>query len=437
MNLYKTYKIFANFILLCNNPNGLIFSFVMSMFKSPLVVACVVLFSNAITVNFSFCSKLLRNSSTLQNSCVDVIEPEKCFFRKVTLPIKHFKKSGEKLYRGSSDDIILPIRLGEGKSRYYIELENEPFVLEQFYYDKPSEDYLLKSRIGNSDPRYAKSYLDKNKNSGIISEIIRGTKDDGHDADIRDFAENVIRYLKGSRELKYIKFHEQAREIALLIKTSERIRGERALTIAYLEFYKLKKDPTRKRLISMFQGRDCTLAFPRDGRCLNEDNSPLSHLNLLNNFSSMVEFNDKGIDSRQFLAKKFKKLEKIHYVQGANGALLEVSRSMWHDFLAEEDGLRVIGRDYNGIIKNLLVSVDNIDLKDEKGLTALEYACAVEDFDLAKALVNCGAKIPDYGDLEELYQDRAGNIICSQEYLERAFECIGEFSRNILYGCYN
>lgn len=192
--------------------------------------------------------------------------------------------------------------------------KNYPYMYE--YVMNPLNFVLIKEvdiiRLNKYNVPYGNSYLSLIKN--FVSE-----------ADIKNFASNVLRIIKGKPGI----YNEQTCEIAALILTSEYFRGRQVLSIAYTEFYKLKHNPTLDNLAKMFKGDECSLIFPKPGgaKAIMQTRA----FTLIGSFESMFDtvlrdtsnkisliYSKLSQNDQNRLKENFfkEKLEKLRYIYG-------------------------------------------------------------------------------------------------------------------------
>lgn len=142
----------------------------------------------------------------------------------------------------------------------------------------------------------------------------------------QELATNVLRLLKHSthKKGKYIRGHstENALQLFSLISTSERIRHENALALAYIEFYKLKHG--RNSLNNMFDGSNPALVFVKENgavaiRALGNIPQRLDDLGGIYD-AKPVEYKVR-FTREQWLIKRLNKIELMRGVYYKDGGL--------------------------------------------------------------------------------------------------------------------
>lgn len=171
-------------------------------------------------------------------------------------------------------------------------LENSPYrCLTSTFWLHSSENYLnyyylkIKGNNNNIDALnfvskpYLESYVKQVPVKGILDELILPDTDPLW---IHYFAVNVLRIMKywsyplepivrSFKDDEYRKLHDYfyyiCHEIAILILTSERLRSQNSIKIAYTEFYKLKHEKDSTKVVDilkgMFERVNPSLFFPK------------------------------------------------------------------------------------------------------------------------------------------------------------------------------
>ena len=151
------------------------------------------------------------------------------------------------------------------------------------------------------------------KGLGRYCGIIEGY-DNWKKSEIREFANNILAILERDSIVLHQKSHDivtPALQIGALVFTSERLRSEKSLLLAYIEFLKLKGNPSPERLKKMFLGERPSLRFPKGQDCVFFASIP----ELLSEFSDLytVYKTEKPGEFFDDVIWKLWKLHEVHW----------------------------------------------------------------------------------------------------------------------------
>jgi len=194
----------------------------------------------------SFCQIIQQRDVIYKFSKPEDI-PGKVFSPKDSFEIsKHLKSGGAYIYDGPDLKFQIPYSIGKAT-------KDSPL----FCYEKSKGNLTLNFFL---------------QGLGKYKSIIQGYKA-WNQYEIKKFAGNVIAILERDEEgiVLFQKEHDivkPALEIGALVLTSERLRSEKSLLLAYIEFLKLEYDPSQQRLKKMFLEEQPTLSLLRKSRGL-------------------------------------------------------------------------------------------------------------------------------------------------------------------------